>query len=222
MLLKALSRPMVEANGRNVASAKRQMLAILARALPFCSGALKSGELQTPLVRVLETLIAEAPSGWQDLRNSDKVPIPMVSLLLCADAIMKIVPASFDKIFRRSGIVARILSLSQNAPHSQSSSWWPHMGSAVVDTHDQYQSVHHAHDLALYIVETHFGGEQGASQVTDIGERVSTALSEIRASLELKRNGMHGSAGIFQENQARQALEQIATLFQNHEGADPF
>jgi hypothetical protein len=222
MLLKALSRPMVEANGRHVASAKRQMLAILARALPFCSGVLKSGELQTPLVRVLETLIAEAPSGWQDLRNSDKVPIPMVSLLLCADAIMKIVPASFDKIFRRSGIVARILSLSQNAPHSQSSSWWPHMGSAVVDTHDQYQSVHHAHDLALYIVETHFGGEQGASQVTDIGERVSTALSEIRASLELKRNGMHGSAGIFQENQARQALEQIATLFQNHEGADPF
>ena len=219
MLLEALCRPMVGASGRDVATTKRQMLAILSRMLPLCSGALLSGDLKTLLVRCLENLISEAPSHSierRDMRGLDSAPTQMVSLLMCLDVIMNTVSCSFEESFRRCGIVAKILRLSQIESDSQCSSL-----TFVDPRHDHstgaYHLIHQPHDLALYMIETHFGGEQGGTRVTDVGQQVLTALLDIRASLEFD-DKMHGSAGPYHEDQARQALEKMVALFQAPEG----
>ena len=218
-LVSALNRPMVEANGRYVANTKRHILAILARLLPYCSVALLGGDLKTSLVHIVEAFIVEAPSegaGKRDARNSaaKSMHTPLVSLLLCVDAIMKVDSGSFEEVMRRSGIVNKILSLSQTVQWSQSSSSW-----ALADTHGvvSYQVAHQANDIALYLIETHFGGEKGATAVTETGKRVSKALSAIRVNLECDGK-LQGSGCAYRENQTRQALEQLAALLRKPHG----
>ena len=215
-LLASLSRFVVETNGlQGSNSPKRQALAILSRVLPLCSGALLSGPLRAPLIRSMETLIAESETSLSqskndnDPRGAESLPCEMVSLLLCIDAVMNTSKNLFEEPFRRSGIVATILNLSQASPNFRSAL------SLSADAHRgvPYHLVHLPHDLALYLIENHFRGERGAAQATDDGKRIASALSDIRERLS-SINMTRRSGGLHREKDTQQVLEQIAMLFE--------
>mmetsp|Transcript_63756 Transcript_63756/g.132755 ORF Transcript_63756/g.132755 Transcript_63756/m.132755 type:complete len:2318 (-) Transcript_63756:166-7119(-) len=208
VLLDSLCRREMEGN---VGKIRSYALHFLSRVLPFCSSELLASDMRLGLVRFLElsaTNEASAAHTTRAERRSEASPVPstMISVLRCIDSVMSKAPDTFNEPFRRSGLVAKIQNLNLGGVSGASSSGVSNPGTELQQ------------DIAQYLVETYFGGNDGARLLPPSGQAVRDVLSSISSALDKfvagrKDQGALGKASVAVA-EARAALQELARLFQ--------
>lgn len=165
---------------------RAQVSHLLSRVLERCSADLLASELSASVVRYLELATNSEASPAQTVSRLERrggsvdtgVPRTLVSVLRCIDAVMAKAGAVFEGPLRRSGLVGKVSSLGSQAGAGPS-------GAAA-----ELQQ-----DLAQYLVEKYFGGEEGARAPPASGSAVREGLAATAKVLERLAASWRGAAG---------------------------